>query len=406
MNKIYNLVENAFLYLDKRLWLLFFLYALIVSSVTISYWKKYDWNPSSMVNFGREFALQNEEETPKKAIIFLGEEGDLGAGYDGQIFYYFSRSLSNFSLIWPKGFDESYRAPRIGYPFLISIFGIVGPWGSIFSMYFWNIFLLVLSFFALRYVLHPENRHLSILYLFNPFALGSYYVLVSDSIMVSLVVIAYYLFKKENFLAFIFVSSLAILTKEPALFFLFPLGLRTLFKRDLKSMFVVAATLVIPIVWHLYLSYKFPNWRASRLTDFILPFEGMIRYFESVFVGFEDKIDLKAMARLLSRLPLVFMFFMGSLLIFTGKFTRGWEFRICIALTMFMIGTAGYYHFWSVYENVSRMFTLSIPALILLANADKNVFKNEYILLTIFLLFLFLVKAILITKTLTFQIGL
>jgi hypothetical protein len=406
MKRLYQFVESIFLYLDSRLVILFVVYAAIVCSVTFSYWKKYDWNPSSMVNFGREFALQNESQTPQKAIIFLGEEGDLGAGYDGQIFYYFSRSLSNFGLDWPKGFDESYRAPRIGYPFLVSIFGIFGPWGSIFSMYFWNFVLLIVSFFALRSLLLPEHRHLAILYLFNPFALGSYYVLVSDSVMVSLVVIAYYLFKKERLIGFILTSSLAILTKEPALFFLFPLGLRSLVNRDVKKILLIVSTLIIPIAWHLYLSYKFPNWRAARLTEFILPFEGMIRYFESIFYSFQEHMDLKSIARLLSRLPLVFLFFMGSFLVFSGRLQKGWEFRICILLTMFMIGTAGFYHFWSVYENVSRMFTISIPALILLANEDEQVWKKEYILLTIGLLFLFLVKAILITKTMTYQIGL
>jgi len=406
MKKVYHVLEKTFVYLDSRLWLLFLLYLTVVCSVSFSYWKKYDWNPSSMVNFGREFALQNEKETPKKAIIFLGEEGDLGAGYDGQIFYYFSRSLSNFGLDWPKGFDESYRAPRIGYPFLISLFGVFGPWASVFSMYFWNFFLWILSFFALRSLLKEEYRYLSVLYLFNPFALGSYYVLVSDSVMVSLVVIAYYFFKNGNSLWFVLVSSLAILTKEPALFFLFPLGLKALFQRDIKKILLVSATLIIPVVWHLYLSYKFPNWRASRLTDFILPFEGMIRYFESIFHSFEDKMDVKTIARLFSRLPLVFMFFMGSLLVFTGKLQKGWEFRLCILLVMFMIGTAGYYHFWSVYENVSRMFTLSIPALILLVNEDNKMLKREYILFTIGLLILFIVKAVLISKIMNFQIGL
>lgn len=72
---------------------------------------------------------------------------------------------------------------------------------------------------------------------------------------------------------------------------------------------------------------------------------------------------------------------------------------------MFMVGTAGYYHFWSVYENVSRMFTLSIPVLLLLLNEDKNIRKQEYILFTLFILLLFLVKVLLISKQLSYQVG-
>ncbi|MDZ4726262.1 MAG: hypothetical protein SH817_08895 [Leptospira sp.] len=406
MKKINNGLESFFRFLNARPILLFSAYFLLIIFVSLGYWRKYEWSPSSMVNFGRQFALQNVDETPKGAIIFLGEEADLGAGYDGQIFYYFSRSLTNFSFDWPKGFDESYRAPRIGYPFLISLFGIFGKWGSIFGMYFWNITLWVLSFFALRSLLDDKNKHLSVLYLFSPFALGSYYVLVSDSVMVSLVIIAYYLFRNGKYIPFVLLSSLAILTKEPALFFLFPLGLFALYEKDFKKIAVITATLIIPITWHLYLSYRFPNWRASRLTDFILPFEGMISYAESIFFTLNNQFDIKALARLFSRLPLVFLFFMGTFLCFTGNLKRGWHFRIALLFIMFMIGTAGFYHFWSVYENVSRMFTLSIPMLILLANEDERIAKFEYIFLTILILFLFLVKVLFISKTLHFQIGL
>lgn len=405
MELIYSNIRILMISLEKKPYRLFLVFFAIIGILTFSYWKKYDWNPSSMVNFGKEFVQLNSIETPSGAVVFLGEKGDLGAGYDGQIFYYFSRSLANFGLEWPKGFDESYRAPRIGYPFLISIFGIFGKWGSVFAMYFWNIFLLVISFFCLRSLLEKQNKYLSVLYLLNPFALASYYVLVSDSVMVSLIVIAYYFYKRDQSLAFVLISSLAILTKEPALFFLFPLGLYALAERNIKNMLLVSATLIIPIGWHLYLSYQFPNWRASRLTDFILPFEGMIRYFESIFIAFENQMDLKALSRLLSRFPLVVLFFMGTFLVFTGNIRKGWVFRLCILLTMFMIGSAGFYHFWSVYENVSRMFTISIPALILLVNEDQTVRKGEYILLTIFLLILFIVKATIITRPMLYQIG-
>jgi len=405
MNFLYNSINVNLQKLNSKLPILLTVFIVLWGSVTFGYWKKYDWSPTSMVNFGKEFALLNEAETPKGAVVFLGEKGDLGAGYDGQIFYYFSRSLSNLSLDWPKGFDESYRAPRIGYPFLISIFGFAGQKFSVFGMYFWNILLLVLSFLALRSLLSPKHSYLAVLYLLNPFSLGSYYVLVSDSIMVSLIILAYYFFKKENFILFILLSSLAILTKEPALFFLFPLGLKALSERKLKAIFAVAATLIIPVLWHSYLSYRFPNWRAARLTDFILPLEGMIRYCESIFAGLQAGAGLKETARTLSRFPLLVLFFLGTFLVFTGKLKKGWEFRITILLVMFMIGTAGFYHFWSVYENVSRMFTLSIPALILLINEDETVRHKEYFLMTILILGLFVLKVLFITKPMLYQVG-
>lgn len=398
-------LDPIFQYLNTKQWFTVILFVMVWGLSTISYWKKYEWNPSSMVNFGHEFALQNKSETPSKAVLFKGEEGDLGAGYDGQIFYYFSRPLANFNLDWPKGFDESYRAPRIGYPLLIAIFGLCGKGFAILGMYFWNISLILISYFYLRKLLDEDTKPYAVLYLLSPFALGSYYVLVSDSVMVSLLIIAYYFYTKEKWGFFILLSSLAILTKEPALFLLFPLGLAAFFRKDCKRSIIVGLVLVIPVCWHLYLSYRFPNWRPGRLTDFILPLEGLISYMESIWRQLETGSGLKDLARLFSRFPLVILFFLGVFLPFTGKIQKGWEFRISFLLIMFMVGTAGYYHFWSVYENVSRMFTLSIPVLLLLINHDKQVRKQEYILVTILILILFLVKVIFISKQMSYQVG-
>lgn len=398
-------LDPIFNYLNKNQLLSIILFFILWGLSTISYWKKYEWNPSSMVNFGHEFALQNQIETPSNSILFKGETGDLGAGYDGQIFYYFSRPLANFNLNWPKGFDESYRAPRIGYPLLIAMFGVFGKGLAIFGMYFWNIFLILVSYFYLRKLLNEETKPYAILYLLSPFALGSYYVLVSDSVMISLLIIAYYFYVNEKWIRFILLSSLAILTKEPALFLLFPIGLSALIHKDWKKMIVVGSVLVIPVCWHLYLSYRFPNWRPGRLTDFILPFEGLISYMETIWRQLATGSNLKEFARLFSRFPLVVLFFLGAFLPLTGKLNKGWEFRISFLLIMFMVATAGYYHFWSVYENVSRMFTLSIPVLLLLMNADKQLRKQEYILVTLLILFLFIIKVLFISKQMSYQVG-
>ncbi|MCZ8343431.1 MAG: hypothetical protein O9301_10395 [Leptospira sp.] len=398
-------IEAILIYLNQKQWMVLTIFFLLWTVCTLSYWKKYEWNPSSMVNFGKEFANRNKDLTPNNAILFLGEKGDLGAGYDGQIFYYFSVPLSNFSMEWPKGFDESYRAPRIGYPFLIGIFGLFGKSFAVFGMYFWNLTLILISYFCLRSMLSSDSKRYSIFYLLSPFALGSYYVLVSDSVMVSLLIIAYFLLQRRKYTFFVIVSSLAILTKEPALFFLFPLGLKSLTEKNVKKSVAVAFTLLIPILWHLYLSHKFPNWRATRLTDFILPFEGMITYSETIWRTWNETESLKELARLFSRFPLLILFFMGVILSFTGNLKRGWEFRIAILLTMFMIGTAGYYHFWSVYENVSRMFTLSIPMIIFLKDQDHLAKVGEFFSLVFIILLLFILKAVVISKPLLYQVG-
>ncbi len=377
----------------------FLLYAIS----TFAIWQRYNLNPISMVNFGYEFALLNPTETPKSAVVFKGEEGNLGAGYDGQIFYYFSRPISNFNLIWPKGFDESYRAPRIGYPLMIAVFGIFGQKMAIFGMYFLNISLLILSYLALRSILEKSNKKYSLLYLLSPFALGSYSVLVSDSVMVSLVVLSYFFYTKKQFIPFSLFAGLAILTKEPALFFLFPLGLKSLVEKDRKSILAVASCLLIPILWQSYLKFTFPNWSAMRLTDFILPLEGISKYiYEIQDVLFsEGKLEFAKLARLLGRFPLLILFSFGLSLSLSKNWKIGWNFRLALILTLFMVGTAGYYHFWSVYENISRMFTILVPIIILWKNEDKELTIQPIEWLIYLILGLFIFKLFFISKPLT-----
>ena len=373
--------------------------ALIVflfSFVTLETWKKYSLEPTSMIHFGQEFVDQNREYMPDKAIVEKGSEGDLGAGYDGQIFYFYSRTINSFSQNWPKGFDESYRAPRIGYPLLISITGVFGPGGAIFGMYFWNVLLFSLSYLALRGLLERYS-YLSIFYVLSPFALGSYSVLVSDTVMMSLVIISYYFYRKEKYFLFIPLASLAILTKEPAFFLYFPLGLSEFFTKKWKKSLIVLSILIIPFSWHFYLHLTFPNWKPTRLADFIAPMEVISTYLSTLFrLGSEG--DLREIARALSRLPLLILLVLGIHSSFIGISRRGRIYRLGLLLNFFMIFSASYYHFWSVYENVSRMFTFSVPLMILLAKEDGEIRRRKFFYTMIFVLFLFLIKVALIQK--------
>jgi hypothetical protein len=104
------------------------------------------------------------------------------------------------------------------------------------------------------------------------------------------------------------------------------------------------------------------------------------------------------LARLLSRFPLLVLLISGIIILFTGNIKKGIEFRLGIALVFFMVLTASFYHFWSVYENISRMFTLSIPLFILLKNEEEETKTWIYFLLSTLILILFLVKVILIQK--------
>jgi hypothetical protein len=390
MSKIISILEKSYIRYS--------LFALVYIVVTTSLWKKYNYNPTSMINFGMEFAIQNKEKMPDGAVVIMGSKDDLGAGYDGQIFYFYSRTISELNMNWPKGFDESYRAPRIGYPLLVGIIGFLGKTASVYGMYFVNLSLFLLSYILLRRILDEDKKIFSLFYLLSPFSLGSYAVLVSDSVMVSLVIIAYYFYLEEENLYFVLVASLAILCKEPALFLFFPLGVKAILEKRVPKALLIVSVLAIPIMWHLYLKVTFPNWRATRLTDFILPLEGIITYSKSIIASVGTTTDYKELARLLSRFPLLVLLVTGTAILFTGNIKRGIEFRLGIALVFFMVSTASFYHFWSVYENVSRMFTLSIPLFILLKNEEEDTKTGSYFFLTFIILILFLVKVIAIQK--------
>lgn len=369
---------------------------LIYVTSTLAIWKKYKWNPSSLVHFGLEFAERNRKDTPRGVAVELGNPNDLGAGYDGQIFYYYSRTISQLSQNWPKGFDESYRAPRIGYPLLVSLFGFLGEWWAIFGMYFWNLFLFCLSYLALRNILGRDYSYLSFFYILSPFSLGSYLVLVSDSVMTSLVILAYFFFLKRRYVLFVLISSLAILTKEPAIFLLFPLGLYQLVYKKWKEATIVVATLLIPITWHLYLRFTFPNWTPTRLLDFIQPLDGILGYLNYAWSELQNLSSFKDLPRILSRFLLVVLLLIGVGSLLKIPLRSAWIFQLGLLLNFFMIFTASYYHFWSVYENISRMFTISIPLMVFYEKEDSAFTKKLYLWFSVFIFIILIIRTIFI----------
>lgn len=377
---------------------------LIYGAVTYFHVSKYEMNLSSMVRFGLEFAEANPEHVPPNAVLYKAQEGDLGAGYDGQIFYFYSRSISA-GLDYPssEGVDEdgqidaSYRAPRIGYPFLIALFGFLGPQAALFGMFFWNLGLMSLAYLCLRQIL-GTNSHLAIFYLLSPFALGSYHLLVSDAVMASLVVIAYWAYQRERMLLFWALAGLAIITKEPALFLLFPLGLYELIRLDLRKASIILATLIIPVVWQIYLRLTLPEWNPTRLEVFIQPLDGMSKYMQEVMASVQNPDHgFKDIARTLSRFPLLILWMTGLLALFSGRLRKGFAMRLGLFLSLFMVFVADHYHFWSVYDNISRMFTITVALVLLLKSRDHNILDLPFHLVSLGILLLYVVRVVWIT---------
>ncbi len=383
------------------------IFFLIYLTASLLVWKKYGWNPSSQINFGKEFVKQNAEETPKGAIVFLGEEGNLGAGYDGQIFYYYSRMLSNFSLDWPKGFETSFRAPRIGYPLLVSPFGWVGPLGTVFGMYFLNLALLAGSYLAFRNLLPEGKKFLAAFYLLSPFTLGSYILLVSDAVMVGLLVLSYWAYKKEKFLLFSLLGGLSVLTKEQSLFLLFPLGLEAIYRKEWRKTLWIGSVLLLPGLWSLYLRTQFPNWTPAGLGQFFDPLGGILGYLGEIrdsFLNFQtaDSGGFRGLAKKFSRFPLLVLLLTGLFLLLRGRIKLGFPFRLGFGIAIFTVFAGGYVLYWATYENVSRMFTVTVPILLLWHAEDENLPVWPYLGLCGLVLVLFFVKLAVISKPLQF----
>lgn len=403
-SKIRSAFENPLLILP----LFFTLYAL----ASILIWKKYDWNPSSQINFGMQFVIQNPEQTPKGAVVFLGRPGDLGAGYDGQIFYYYSRMLSELHLNWPKGFEENIRAPRIGYPLLVSFFGAFGTWGTVFGMYALNLASIVVSWFLLRDLCGEKLRIYSSLYLFSPFFLGSYALLVSDAVLTGFLVTTFWFYKKEKWLWFSLFGGFSILIKEQAFFLLFPLGIGSLFDRKFKHSIWILSTLLLPFLWGFFLKIQFPNWSPSRFTDFFAPLDGFIGYWKEInepsvfsFLNVPDfETGLTLFAKKFSRIPIFLLFLAGLFVFGSGNWKRGIAERLSFFLVLFSIFSAGYVLYWSSYENVSRMFTVSIAFLIFWKLEDESIRDFAYWIVVGSIFFLFLFKLAFISATLPYEI--
>nr|WP_039948857.1 membrane protein [Leptospira fainei] len=398
---MYDILEN------KNILIALFILMYSVSSLMV--WKKYDWNPTAQINFGKEYCDLNSPQVPKGAVVFRGEEGNLGAGYDGQIFYFYSRMISGFALDWPKGFETSVRAPRIGYPLLAAPFGWFGAYGTIFGMYFLHIFFMIFSFLAIRDLLPNRKKILAVFYLLSPFALGSYILLVSDTILISLLVFTYWAYKKERYALFALLGGLSLLTKEQALFLLFPLGVDSLLKKDFRRSLWILACLVLPGLWNIFLKLKFPEATPTRFAEFFDPLGGIAGYSREIYGLWAGSVPLdgglfRSLAKKFSRFPLLLLFLSGCFLLFRGDWKKGFPFRLGFAITMFSIFSAGYILYWATYENISRMFTVSIPLLILWQAEDDRIAPWHYWGLCGVVLILFFVKIAFIGKPLTHSI--
>ena len=370
---------------------------LVYSICALALLGRHEWNPSVLFRFGHYYSEQNPTLIPEGALVFVGEERFGGNGYDGQIFYYYSRTLFTRHL-WPGGFNNAYRAPRVGYPLLGAPFALLGSWAVLAALVLAQILLVFLGGFFLHRLLPPGRKSLLLLYALSPFMLQSVLLMVSDSIVVAVLLCGFYFYcaSRSPFagddsgsfdyhkatlgqlcVAWAF-FALALLTKESAVFLLFPLGLHALLVLDVRRSVVLLAALVPYVAWQLYLQQAHGMVPAGILSVFLSPLDGVRGLIRETFQVLGEAAARKpaapaALAKLSARWMLVGLIAATCVALF-GRRRRNWvPFPLALLLALASVLIADHYYFWSVYENISRMFTPLVVIFVLFAARDRSI---------------------------------
>lgn len=401
---------------------------------TLSILARYEFNPSALVRFGHYYVEQNSELTPAGAIRFTGNEAHGGNGYDGQIFYYYARTLLQTG-VWPEGFSLAYRAPRAGYPLLAAPFAVFGDWGVVAGLYLVQIGLMLGSLLCLHALLPADRKWAAIFYALSPFAFMAYSLLVSDSIMIGLAFIGYYFYVRSDAryqpagegvanafdrpvaraLGLLFAGvcfSLAIFAKESALFFLFPLGLQALWRRRFGRAAFMIAILLPVFAWQLYLRAAHGMVPAEVLSIFLAPFDGVLGVGRETLrllgalIAQPGASALIALVKHSAKILLVAVLVAGIVLPFTGAWRKQVfvPLRLAILLTALHIIIADWFYFWGIFDNVGRMFTLFVPLVVLLKGEDRTARTAPFFFFVGLLSAFILVRAVFLTPAFPYDV--
>ncbi len=358
---------------------------------------RYDGNPSVLFRFGHYYADQNPQLIPPGALVFLGEERFGGNGYDGQIFYYYSRTLF-VSGEWPVGFNNAYRAPRVGFPLFGAPFVPLGSWAVLSALVLSQLALILAGGLAFHRLLPEGGKAILLLYVLSPFMLQSALLMVSDSIVAALLLCGLYFycggrspFDREGsgeirlepirlpwMLAAWLIFAWALLTKESSVFLLAPLGLHALWIRDIRRAGLLIATLVPYVAWQLYLREAHGMVPAGVLRVFLSPLDGILGLTAETGRALAQVLRLEtagvvALAKLSARGLLVLLIGTAAYAAHFSIRRRSVVFGAAVGLSLASVLIADHYYFWSVYENISRMFTPLVITMALLVAADRTI---------------------------------
>ncbi len=329
--------------------LIIFTYLFLFLFLIFNKVSKYDHNFSSLLNIWQGFEKLNSGYFEKNSIIFDSQ------GYDGQFFYLIAKYLFNTeNLVIPKLDSFALRFSRISLPF------IAGFFSSIFSFeYYSQISLTILILFHILsisiFYFYEKNLIKTSLLLFSPYTLCSNFLLLTDGLLASFIILFYIQNKKDSnsFLSKIiyFIFSICILfSKEVGILIVGYYFLESFLKKKILNKNLIILALLSYLTFKLKLDFITKSSLSTNELSFIqlmdFPFFGFFKSFSL------ENFTFKIFPKILLKIILLFSLF---LMIPFQKKLKIESIPLYFLSLIIIISEQGY---WYNMDNLLRLFTL------------------------------------------------
>ena len=240
----------------------------------------YDFNASSMIRFGVAHPFYDPVALEPGLVVFNNPESG-GIGYDGQFYYYIVKDF----FMGEKGIPNPFRSQRILYPFLSYVLAFGRADLLPFSMPAVNLLAIAISALLLwRLVgIGSARAETLALYMLNIGFLVAVFFDVATPLCIALAVAGTYFHFREKPCKAAIMLALAMLAQENAAIVIAPLVLWLGWKKQWRSAFMIALSMLPWTIWQAALWQKYgtlPMFMSSG--HFELPFMGMISQIASL----------------------------------------------------------------------------------------------------------------------------
>ncbi len=392
------------------------LFLIVVILLTAARIAPYGYRMSALIGMEQQFIDLNPGATFEGIVVFKD------SGYDGQFFYLIARDLFDPSFDEPVLDTYRMRMGRIGMSLLVGLPASLLGWQSYGLIVFAILQLLqILAFLSLRSMLSEKNRYLALFFLFSPFSYNSSLLLVSDSLMVAVAVLGLSMLEKGGFrfstdgedrtdyrsrwtIGATLLLCFLVTIRDTALFALAPIGLLFLYRKSLRGVILAALPVLVFLAWMAAVRLLETH-PGSNPVHYDAKLGGpMVGFFQSL--NGEAFASIKGAAREMSKyLNLLYLLIMVSTFFYIRSLPTAALFSPLVftaALSVFSV-----VEYWATFDNVNRMFTLSIPIMALLRDRIPNMRSHGLFLLSVVFLLLLAVRLVWLKPAMAFTtIGL